>query len=187
MNAPMKTPVQTPASTETLRYGVADSPLCRVLAASTMRGVCAVLLGDDDAVLRAELRARFPAADLRDGGDAAAALAARVAAAMQTDGAPFDAPLDVRGTPFQRAVWEALRAVAAGSTVSYTELARRVGRPDAVRAVAQACAANPVAVVVPCHRAVRSDGSLSGYRWGVERKRALLAWERRGHEAPQDG
>jgi len=168
--APRRTP-------ETLRFAVAPSSLGAVIVAESAAGVTAVLLGDTAAALRDDLAARFPGALLVEGDEAMQARANRVAAFVGAPAGGLDLPLDARGTPFQRRVWEALRAIPAGSTATYTELAERIGAPTAVRAVAAACAANPLAVVVPCHRVVRQDGGLSGYRWGVERKRALLGLE----------
>jgi AraC family transcriptional regulator of adaptative response/methylated-DNA-[protein]-cysteine methyltransferase len=161
------------AGTE-IRYAVGRSSLGRVLVASTDKGVCAILMGDAREPLVHELTRRFPQAQLVAGGKAFERVVAQVIGLVETPASGTDLPLDLRGTAFQRRVWQALRAIPAGRTASYTEIARRIGRPTAVRGVAQACAANPVAVVVPCHRVVRSDGSISGYRWGVERKRALL-------------
>jgi AraC family transcriptional regulator of adaptative response/methylated-DNA-[protein]-cysteine methyltransferase len=165
-----------------IRYAVGRSSLGHVLVASTSKGVCAVLMGDAQESLTHELERRFPKAHLVAAGKPFARVVARVIALVETPGSAADLPLDLQGTTFQRRVWQALRAIPAGTTVSYTEIARRIGRPAAVRGVAQACAANPVAVVVPCHRVVRSDGSISGYRWGVERKRALLDREGASHE-----
>lgn len=151
---------------ETIRYGFASSPVGTLLAAFTTRGVCAAELGDDRAELTRRLRARFPHAELVAG--------ARVSA----DALPA-AALDLRGTAFQLAVWGALRRIPRGRTKSYADVARALGRPRAVRAVARACATNPAALAVPCHRVVGSDGSLRGYKWGVERKRRLLELEAR--------
>ena len=160
-----------------IQYTFIDSTIGRVLIAESARGVCAVLPGENDDTLTEDLRARFPAVsmELVDSGVMTAAEDVR----MQIDD-PSSAracALDLRGTPFQKQVWEALLAVPSGATASYTDLAERIGRPQSVRAVAQACGANALAVLVPCHRAVRRDGGLSGYRWGVERKRALLERE----------
>ena len=160
-----------------VRHAIAASALGLVLVAATAAGVRFVLLGDDADALRAELGARLPRATLAEGDERLRALAARVAACVDGAGDAADVPLDARGTEFQRRVWDALREIPPGATATYTELARRVGRPAAVRAVAAACAANPIAVLVPCHRVVRADGGLSGYRWGVERKRRLLERE----------
>jgi AraC family transcriptional regulator, regulatory protein of adaptative response / methylated-DNA-[protein]-cysteine methyltransferase len=136
-------------------------------------------MGDDRDALREDLRRRFPGVTLVDGqgGSALGAAVAGVIRFIESPDRHLAMPLDLRGTDFQRAVWRALREIPAGSTASYTDIANRIGRPTSVRAVAQACAANPLAVVVPCHRVVRSDGELAGYRWGLERKRALLDLE----------
>lgn len=168
-------------------YVVADSSLGAVLVAGRGRGVCAVLLGDDAEALAAALRVRIPSAVPRTGDARLDALAAAVVARIELPARAVAVPLDVRGTPFQRAVWDALAEIPFGETASYTWLAARIGRPDSVRAVAQACAANALAVLIPCHRAVRRDGGLSGYRWGVERKRALLARERAAVELAVQG
>ncbi len=166
---------QAPA--ERLAFAVGKSSLGSVLVAVGDRGVCAILLGDDPAALGQELRQCFPQARL---GADSAALAPTMAAILRLIEAPqagLDLPLDVRGTAFQRRVWQALAEIQVGATASYAEVATRIGAPAAVRAVAQACAANRLAVAIPCHRVVRQDGSLSGYRWGVERKRMLLSRE----------
>lgn len=160
-----------------LRFAVAPCSLGNVIVAASRRGIAAIELGDDPETLEAGLAARFPKARLIGGDAAFADLVARVVAFIEAPAAGLDLPLDVRGTAFQEQVWRALRAIPAGRTATYTEIATSIGAPRAVRAVAQACAANPTAVAIPCHRVVRADGSLSGYRWGVERKRALLARE----------
>jgi AraC family transcriptional regulator of adaptative response/methylated-DNA-[protein]-cysteine methyltransferase len=169
-------------SAETIQYAIGSCSLGLVLAARSAHGVSAVLLGEDREALRAELRGRFPAARLVEDEVGMEPLVAEVSGFMEAPESGFTRELDLRGTEFQRAVWRALRDIPAGHTTTYTEIARRIGRPEAVRAVAQACAANRLAVVVPCHRVVRSDGDISGYRWGVERKRELLDREsgRRG-------
>jgi AraC family transcriptional regulator of adaptative response/methylated-DNA-[protein]-cysteine methyltransferase len=159
---------------ETLRYAVAPTSLGQLLVAASTTGIAALLLGDDPEMLLADLRARFPHAQLEAGGKDFAAIVAQVAAFVEMPKATLDLPLDIRGTAFRRRVWEALRAIPPGETASYAEIARRIGAPEAVRAVAGACAANAHALAIPCHRVLRSDGSLSGYRWGTERKRALL-------------
>lgn len=141
------------------------------------RGICAVLIGDDRDDLTSDLRRRFPGAAFVVGGRDLRALARKVAAYVDAPSSGVEVPLDPRGTDFQRIVWRELRRIPAGSTASYTEIARRIGRPTSARAVAHACATNPLAVLVPCHRVVTSDGRLSGYRWGVERKKALLEKE----------
>jgi AraC family transcriptional regulator of adaptative response/methylated-DNA-[protein]-cysteine methyltransferase len=160
-----------------IRVALAQSTLGALLVAASDRGICAIALGDDPEALLRELQQRFPKAELHGGDAAFEQRVARVVAFVESPRQGLDLPLDLQGTAFQQRVWQALRAVPAGTTLSYTELAARVGAPRAVRAVAGACAANTVAVAVPCHRIVRTDGSLSGYRWGVARKRALLARE----------
>jgi AraC family transcriptional regulator of adaptative response/methylated-DNA-[protein]-cysteine methyltransferase len=157
-----------------IHFAVGQCSLGSVLVAATDMGVCAILLGDDPAALEQDLRRRFPNAQMSGEDDEFAGFVARVVSFIETPAAGLDLPLDVRGTAFQQRVWQELRAIPAGATVSYTDVAKRIGAPNAARGVAQACAANPIAVAVPCHRVVRSDGGISGYRWGVERKRALL-------------
>lgn len=157
-----------------LRFGVGVSSLGKVLVAETETGIAAVLIGEDPAELLADLGARFPGMRIERG---AVALDAALAA-IERPARGFDGTLALSGTGFQRRVWTALTAIPAGQTRTYTEVARAVGAPAAVRAVASACGANPIAVLIPCHRVVRGDGSLGGYRWGVERKRALLDRER---------
>ena len=161
-----------------IRFAVGECSLGSILVAHSDRGVCAIFLGDDPAALARELQDRFPRANLIGGDAAFEKLVARVVGFVEAPGTGLDLPLDVRGTAFQKRVWQALRRIPAGKTVSYTELAKRIGAPKSVRAVAGACAANALAVAIPCHRVVRNDGGLSGYRWGVERKRALLAREK---------
>ncbi len=162
---------------ETIRFAVGESPLGPILAASSERGVCAILMGDDPDALARDLQDRFPKAELIGADRDYERVMAQVVGLIREPRAGLTLPLDIRGTAFQQRVWDALRRVPAGQTTTYTELARQIGAPAAVRAVAGACAANPRAVAVPCHRVVRLDGSLAGYRWGVERKRALLARE----------
>lgn len=164
---------------ETLRYGIGSSPLGLLAVAASERGVCAILFGESAKALAADLQQRFAQVKLLRDDAALAATLAQAAALIEHPDTAFHATLDLRGTPFQRKVWEALRAIPAGGTASYKEVALRIGLPDASRAVAQACGANALAVAVPCHRVIRGDGALSGYRWGVERKRALLAREAR--------
>ena len=161
-----------------IRYGVAACSLGWLVVAVSERGVCAIEFGDDPDELPARLRERFPGAELDEGGAAFVRVLEQVVAFVEAPASGLDLPLDIRGTAFQQRVWEALRLVPPGSTVGYAELAARIGRPEAARAVAGACAANALAVAIPCHRVVRADGSLSGYRWGGERKRALLERER---------
>lgn len=158
-------------------FAVGECSLGSILVAATDRGVCAILLGDDPDALARDLQDRFPAATLIGGDAAFERLVARVVGFVEAPGKGLALPLDVRGTAFQQRVWRALRDLPVGATASYREVATAIGAPAAVRAVAQACGANPVAVAIPCHRVVRTDGSMSGYRWGVERKRVLLARE----------
>lgn len=160
-----------------IRFAVGQCSLGAILVASTARGVCAILIGDDPDALVRDLQDRFPRAELSGGDADYERVVATVVGFVEAPKLGLDLPLDVRGTAFQMRVWQALQAIPAGATASYTEIARRIGAPAAVRAVAGACAANPLAVAIPCHRVVRSDGGLSGYRWGVERKRLLLARE----------
>jgi AraC family transcriptional regulator of adaptative response/methylated-DNA-[protein]-cysteine methyltransferase len=160
-----------------LRFAIGQCSLGAILVAATGKGIAAILLGDDPETLLHDLETRFPNAELIGGDRKFEKVLAKAIALIEAPGARFDLPLDVRGTAFQHRVWQALREIPAGKTVSYTELAKRIGMPKAVRAVAAACAANRLAVAIPCHRVVRSDQGLSGYRWGVERKRALLARE----------
>jgi AraC family transcriptional regulator of adaptative response/methylated-DNA-[protein]-cysteine methyltransferase len=165
---------------EVIHVAIGECSLGLVLVAGSGRGVRAILLGDDAEELRRDLARRLPGASLVDGGDALRETVAQLIGGIEDGGPQAGAAavsLDLRGTPFQRTVWQALREVPPGSTATYAEIAARIGMPASARAVAQACAANALAVVVPCHRVVRSDGGLSGYRWGVERKRALLARE----------
>ncbi len=157
-----------------IRFGIGQCSLGAILVAASERGVCAILMGDDPGALARDLQDRFPKAGLVGGDTGFERWMAQVIGFVEAPQLGLDLPLDVRGTAFQQRVWLALRQIPVGETVSYTELARRIGAPRAVRAVAGACAANALAVAIPCHRVVRSDGSLSGYRWGVERKRALL-------------
>ena len=164
------------AGTE-IRFALGQSVLGWMLVAATERGVCAIEIGDAPATLKDRLRALFPQAQLRAADPAFTAWVEAVAAFIEAPERGLDLPLDVQGTAFQRRVWQALRDIPAGATASYRELAERIGQPGAARAVASACAANPIAVAIPCHRVVRGDGGLGGYRWGVERKRALLERE----------
>jgi AraC family transcriptional regulator of adaptative response/methylated-DNA-[protein]-cysteine methyltransferase len=159
-----------------IRFAVGECSLGTILVATSDKGVCAILLGDDPEALARDLQDRFPNAHLIGGGDIAQ-LAAKVVEFVDDPARDLGVPLDVRGTAFQQRVWQALRGIPAGETASYTDVAKRIGAPKSVRAVARACASNPIAVAIPCHRVVRSDGGLSGYRWGVERKRVLLARE----------
>jgi AraC family transcriptional regulator of adaptative response/methylated-DNA-[protein]-cysteine methyltransferase len=160
-----------------IRFAVGRCALGGLLVARSDRGLSAILLGDDRAALIADLRRRYPEAEDGQADAGAAETLARVATLVENPGAELGLPLDLRGTDFMQEVWLALRDIPAGSTRSYGEIARRIGAPASARTVAQACAANMLAIAVPCHRVVRADGGLSGYRWGVERKRALLARE----------
>jgi AraC family transcriptional regulator, regulatory protein of adaptative response / methylated-DNA-[protein]-cysteine methyltransferase len=161
-------------SGESIRFAVGKCSLGSILVAATEKGICAILLGDDPGALVRDLQDRFPKAQLIGGHKDFEQLMAKVVSFIAAPSLGLDLPLDVRGTAFQQRVWQALRAIPAGSTASYIEIAERIGAPKAVRAVAQACASNAIAVAIPCHRVVRNDGALSGYRWGVERKRVLL-------------
>jgi AraC family transcriptional regulator of adaptative response/methylated-DNA-[protein]-cysteine methyltransferase len=160
-----------------MRFAVGKCSLGSVLVAASDKGVCAILFGDDPEALRHELEKQFPRARLLGGDKDFERLAAKVISFVEAPRGGFDLPLDIQGTAFQHRVWEALRRIPAGSTASYADIAEAIGAPKSVRAVARACASNHLAVAIPCHRVVRTDGSLSGYRWGVERKRALLARE----------
>jgi AraC family transcriptional regulator of adaptative response/methylated-DNA-[protein]-cysteine methyltransferase len=162
-------------SGEAIRFAVGACSLGAILVAATGKGICAILMGDDPDQLARDLQDRFPAAELVGADAAFEDTVAKVVGLVEAPAVGLDLPLDVRGTAFQQRVWEALRQIPSGETVSYAELAERIGLPSGARAIAGACAANPVAVAIPCHRVVRTDGALSGYRWGVERKRALLA------------
>ena len=158
-------------------FTIVDGPLGRMLIAATARGVCAVSLGDDDATLEQALRDEYPAAQITRDDAALRPWVEPVLARINGPGPHPDLPLDVQASAFQQRVWGELRAIPWGSTRSYSEVAQALGQPTATRAVARACATNPVAVVNPCHRVVAAGGALSGYRWGVERKRALLERE----------
>jgi AraC family transcriptional regulator of adaptative response/methylated-DNA-[protein]-cysteine methyltransferase len=160
-----------------IRFAIGECSLGAILVAASERGVCAILLGDDPNQLAHDLERRFPRAQLLGADAGFEGLVATVVGLVEQPRVGVALPLDVQGTAFQRRVWQALRAIPAGQTTSYAALARAIGAPTATRAVAQACGANPLAVAIPCHRVVRSDGDPSGYRWGVERKRALLARE----------
>jgi AraC family transcriptional regulator of adaptative response/methylated-DNA-[protein]-cysteine methyltransferase len=160
-----------------IRYATGLCTLGVLLVARSEQGICAILLGDSVGALTGELQDRFPRAILTRGEQGFDRLLSTVIAFIESPGIGLDLPLDAQGTAFQRRVWQALRSIPPGETASYTEIASRIGAPDSARAVAQACGANPLAVAIPCHRVVRADGGLSGYRWGVERKRALLQRE----------
>ena len=161
----------------TIRFAIGECSLGSILVAASENGVCAILMGDDPDALAKDLQDRFPKANLIGGDRDFEKMVAKVVGFIEAPRIGLDLPLDVRGTAFQQRVWQALREIPVGSTASYSEIAGRIGLPKAVRAVAQACAANAIAVAIPCHRVLRNDGNLSGYRWGVERKRALLKRE----------
>lgn len=172
---------------EHIRYAVAPCALGQIMVAATRKGVCAIEFGEAQPDLVERLRQRFPAAQLEPADAAFRVWVDRVLAYLEQPQGALHLPLDVRGTAFQHRVWQALRGIPAGQTASYAELARRIGQPKAHRAVARACASNPVAVAIPCHRVVCGDGNLSGYRWGVERKAALLRKEGVAEVAPPPG
>lgn len=160
-----------------IAFATGDSPLGRIIVAATDKGVCFVGLGDTDAYLEAELRGDFPAAEIRRDDGALATRLNAVLDHLAGGDAGLDLPLDIRATAFQWRVWQTLRAIPQGQTLTYGEIAARLGKPSAARAVGRACATNPVSLIVPCHRAVGANGSLTGYRWGVDRKKELLATE----------
>ena len=160
-----------------IRFAVGECSLGSILVAQSDRGICAILLGDDPDSLARDLQDQFPKANLIGGDAGFERLVAKVVGFVEAPALGLDLPLDVRGTAFQQRVWQSLRKIPAGSTASYTDVAKLIGSPNSVRAVAQACGANTLAVAIPCHRVVRNDGALSGYRWGVERKRVLLEKE----------
>ncbi len=167
----------------TIRFAVGECSLGPILVAASEKGVCAIFMGDDPDVLTKELQERFPRANLVGGDRGFEKLVATVVGFIEAPKAALDLPLDVRGTAFQQRVWKALREIPCGRTSTYSEIARRIGSPKAIRAVAGACASNGLAVAIPCHRVVRRDGNVSGYRWGVERKIALLDREKIAAEA----
>ena len=160
-----------------IRFAVGECSLGAVLVAASERGVCAILFGEDPAALAEDVQNAFPKARLKGGDRAFEKWVAKVVGFVDAPRLGLDLPLDVRGTVFQRRVWKALQQIPIGSTASYSEVAKKIGSPQSARAVAQACAANRLAVAIPCHRVVRTGGGLSGYRWGVDRKRALLERE----------
>ena len=168
-------------NTTTIHYAIGDNSLGRTLVARSVAGLCAIMLGDDEQALKADLESAFARAQLQEDRAALGPVLLDLAALVDSPAGEFEYRLDIGGTPFQRRVWEALRAVPAGATATYADIAGRIGKRDAVRAVASACAANLLAVAIPCHRVVRRGGALSGYRWGIERKRQLL--EREGRHA----
>ena len=160
-----------------IRFAIGETSLGPVLVAASEKGVCAILFGEEPGVLVEDLQNRFPKARLVGGDRPFEKWVAKVVGFVEAPRLGLDLPLDIRGTVFQRRVWKALQEIPIGSTASYSDVARKVGAPGSARAVAQACAANRLAMAIPCHRVVRNDGGLSGYRWGVERKRAILARE----------
>jgi AraC family transcriptional regulator of adaptative response/methylated-DNA-[protein]-cysteine methyltransferase len=160
-------------------YSIVAVPLGQVLVAATEHGVCAVKLGDQPVALERDLRREYPAADIRHDDQPRADWVKAIVRHLRGQQASLDLPIDVQATAFQWKVWRALQRIPAGETRAYAEVARAIGKPKAVRAVARACATNPVCLVVPCHRVVQTDGGLGGYRWGVDKKRRLLAAEKR--------
>jgi AraC family transcriptional regulator, regulatory protein of adaptative response / methylated-DNA-[protein]-cysteine methyltransferase len=165
------------AADATIRFASGQCSLGSILVAASGKGICAILLGDEAAALLDDLHGRFPRSVIGAGDAEVERLLAKVISFVEAPSSGLDWPLDLKGTTFQRRVWQALRDTAAGVTISYADLARRIGSPKAVRAVARACAGNHIAVAIACHRVIRGDGALSGYRWGVARKQALLARE----------
>lgn len=160
-----------------IQFAVAECSLGSILVAMSKRGICAILLGDDPNVLVRDLQNRFPQANLIGGDKQFERVIAQVIGFVEAPTIGLDLPLDIQGTAFQQRVWQILRTIPVGTTTSYSDIAQRLGCPKAARAVARACGANTLAVAIPCHRVVRNDGSLSGYRWGIERKRSLLQRE----------
>lgn len=170
---------RTGGADEEIRFAIGECSLGSILVAATPRGVCAISMGDDPEELVHDLERRFPRAQLIGADGKFEQIVARVVGMVEHPGLGADLPLDIRGTAFQQRVWEALRNIPAGRTATYSEIARAIGAPTSARAVARACATNALAVAIPCHRVVRTDGDPSGYRWGIDRKRALLAREAR--------
>jgi AraC family transcriptional regulator, regulatory protein of adaptative response / methylated-DNA-[protein]-cysteine methyltransferase len=168
------------ARRETIRFAVGDSSLGKLLVAVTATGICAILFGKSADAMSRDLQDRFPAARLIESGPDLHPVLTTVLGLIEAPASGLDLPLDVRGTPFQRQVWQALREIPAGATASYSEIAERIGAPQEAYAVGEACASNPIAVAIPCHRVLRKNGELAGYRWGLPRKRILLAREAEG-------
>ena len=160
-----------------IRFAIGECALGSILVAKSAKGICAIFLGDDPDALLRDLQDHFPHASLIGGDAGFEEMVAKVVGFVEAPGIGLDLPVDLRGTAFQQRVWQALREIPPGATASYTDIARRIGAPKSVRAVARACAANKLAVAIPCHRVIRHDGAQSGYRWGIERKRALLERE----------
>ena len=177
-------PIRAKPENQSIRFAIGECSLGLILVASSQTGICAISLGDEAAQLTNALHHRFPQAQPINGDPDFERLIAKVISFIEAPASKTDLPLDVRGTDFQQRVWQTLQTIPAGSTASYTDIANRIGSPQAVQAVAGACAANRLAVVIPCHRVIRTDGSLSGYRWGVKRKEELL---RREYQARQAG
>lgn len=175
----MSVPTKYAEQQADIRFAIGECSLGSILVARSEHGVCAILLGDDPDQLSGQVQDHFPRATLIGGDAEFERLVARVVGFVEAPGLGLDLRLDVQGTAFQHRVWQALREIPAGRTASYTDIARRIGSPGSVRAVAHACGANALAVAIPCHRVVRTDGAPSGYRWGMERKRALLEREAR--------
>jgi AraC family transcriptional regulator, regulatory protein of adaptative response / methylated-DNA-[protein]-cysteine methyltransferase len=171
---PIMIAMAEPLTSTTVRYTIAECDLGYVAIARTAKGLAAAFIGDDEATLNRHMKERFAGAEVAGPDE----LTDRVIQSLDSVTDDPDIPVDPKGTDFQKSVWRALREIPAGATVTYSELARRIGRPDSVRAVAAACGANPIAVIVPCHRVIGKDGSLTGYAWGIEKKRLLLERER---------
>jgi AraC family transcriptional regulator of adaptative response/methylated-DNA-[protein]-cysteine methyltransferase len=163
---------------ERIQFAIVASPLGRLIGAYTEKGVCWVAIGIDDAKLERDFRSAFAKADVRPAGAAIHEWITAIVKSLEGEGSASLVPLDTQGTVFQWRVWQALQRIPRGTTLTYSEVAKRIGQPSAVRAVARACATNPVALVVPCHRVIRNDGDMGGYRWGVERKEEILRRER---------
>lgn len=174
MIASVPNPKHVDSGISAIHFGSGKCSLGAILVASSEKGVCCILLGNDPAEMLANLQDRFPGARLTGGGSDYAHHVAEVIAFVEAPRLGLSLPLDISGTAFQQRVWQALREIPAGSTASYAAIAEKIGSRKSVRAVAGACAANPIAVAIPCHRVVRSNGNLSGYRWGIARKRTLL-------------
>ncbi len=168
----------TKLSTAVIEFATTETAFAAILMARSEQGVCFVLLGDTAAELYADLQQRQPKAQLLENHQALAPYLKKVTDFLDSPLSPLDFPLDIQGSDFQKSVWAVLQTIPVGQTLSYSDVAERLHKPKAVRAVANACAANPLALVIPCHRILRADGGISGYRWGIERKRALLAKEK---------
>jgi AraC family transcriptional regulator of adaptative response/methylated-DNA-[protein]-cysteine methyltransferase len=163
-----------------INYAIVKCSLGNLLVAATTKGVCSVTLGDSESALESDLKKEFPQAEIQRGDEVLRSATQAIVDHLEGKTPHIDLPLDVQATAFQRQVWEQLRAIPCGETYSYSEVAQAIGQQKAVRAVARACATNPVALVIPCHRVIREDRSLGGYRWGLERKKKLLETERGG-------